>query len=232
MRSLPVFAPHRRAVSASFRAQSLTVIPEQRRAPGLYRISAQTYDGNSEGGLPLDDYSPKAECDLRYRSYLHMSTEPPVTHRASLITLSYPVWILKRPRRRAISGTHGGHVSTIRAGLDQYSFSARPFLIPSFPPTLLYARPNRLAKRAKLTPLILERQHTNYHPTIPKRPPFSTLSRMRTPTGPPTQVRPNHLENLKFSLIKRFEHLKPALITPHLSHPYFTPHDPFNTRHR
>jgi hypothetical protein len=51
----------------------------QRRTSKLYRTSLQTYDGDFEGGLLPDDYSPTTECDPGHRSYLHMNTEPPVT---------------------------------------------------------------------------------------------------------------------------------------------------------
>jgi hypothetical protein len=50
---------------------------------------AQMYDEESEGGLPLGHNFPRAACDLNHRSYTHIITEPPVTHRAYPETISY-----------------------------------------------------------------------------------------------------------------------------------------------
>jgi hypothetical protein len=65
----PIFAPHRHAKQAEFHSESLCTAGRCRTL-GLYRAAAQTYDGNSEGGLQLDDYSPRTKCDLGKRSHL------------------------------------------------------------------------------------------------------------------------------------------------------------------
>jgi hypothetical protein len=116
---------------------------------------------NSESGIPLDDESPRTNSDLDNFHTCIMNTEPPVTHRASLGTLSY---FSVPPRIDNTKYALFGAILRLTSPSGPCLFYFIIFII------LIYAR----ASRTAVFPLIPVRQHTKRDPAT-RKPLFLTL---------------------------------------------------------